>query len=132
MSDCSSAASLRWTVCGKRDHCGSVFPHEVHRRHSAGGSTRRLGCILYRYQEGSEAGLCFSFLCDFMIVLQKVWLPLWLISVIRWDLVLTHTHFGNFDNCSLQVTVGVYDPCTLSQHPGWPMRNLLVLLANRW
>uniref|UniRef100_A0A8C5HAL0 Ubiquitin-like modifier-activating enzyme ATG7 n=1 Tax=Gouania willdenowi TaxID=441366 RepID=A0A8C5HAL0_GOUWI len=31
-----------------------------------------------------------------------------------------------------QVTVGVYDPCTLSQHPGWPLRNLLVLLANQW
>uniref|UniRef100_A0A665UFB1 Ubiquitin-like modifier-activating enzyme ATG7 n=1 Tax=Echeneis naucrates TaxID=173247 RepID=A0A665UFB1_ECHNA len=30
-----------------------------------------------------------------------------------------------------KVTVGVYDPCTLSQHPGWPLRNLLVLLANR-
>ncbi|KAI3369934.1 hypothetical protein L3Q82_024740 [Scortum barcoo] len=30
------------------------------------------------------------------------------------------------------VTVGVYDPCTLSQHPGWPLRNLLVLLATRW
>uniref|UniRef100_A0A3Q2E3D4 ATG7 autophagy related 7 homolog (S. cerevisiae) n=1 Tax=Cyprinodon variegatus TaxID=28743 RepID=A0A3Q2E3D4_CYPVA len=28
-----------------------------------------------------------------------------------------------------KVTVGVYDPCTLSQHPGWPLRNLLVLLA---
>lgn len=47
-----------------------------------------------------------------------------------------HTHtlslFGNIDNCFLQVTVGVYDPCTLSQHPGWPLRNLLVLLANQW
>ncbi|TKS71238.1 ATG7 ATG12-activating enzyme E1 [Collichthys lucidus] len=31
-----------------------------------------------------------------------------------------------------KVTVGVYDPCTLSQHPGWPLRNLLVLIANRW
>uniref|UniRef100_A0A8C5HCC4 Ubiquitin-like modifier-activating enzyme ATG7 n=1 Tax=Gouania willdenowi TaxID=441366 RepID=A0A8C5HCC4_GOUWI len=31
-----------------------------------------------------------------------------------------------------KVTVGVYDPCTLSQHPGWPLRNLLVLLANQW
>lgn len=30
-----------------------------------------------------------------------------------------------------KVTVGVYDPCTLSQHPGWPLRNLLVLLAAR-
>lgn len=31
-----------------------------------------------------------------------------------------------------QVTVGVYDPCTLSQHPGWPLRNLLLLLSHRW
>uniref|UniRef100_A0A673A3B0 Ubiquitin-like modifier-activating enzyme ATG7 n=1 Tax=Sphaeramia orbicularis TaxID=375764 RepID=A0A673A3B0_9TELE len=31
-----------------------------------------------------------------------------------------------------KVTVGVYDPCTLSQHPGWPLRNLLILLAYRW
>ncbi|KAM8916242.1 ubiquitin-like modifier-activating enzyme ATG7 isoform 2-T2 [Spinachia spinachia] len=31
-----------------------------------------------------------------------------------------------------KVTVGVYDPCTLSQHPGWPLRNLLVLLASQW
>ncbi|XP_061689680.1 ubiquitin-like modifier-activating enzyme ATG7 [Syngnathoides biaculeatus] len=30
-----------------------------------------------------------------------------------------------------KVTVGVYDPCTLSQHPGWPLRNLLVLLASQ-
>uniref|UniRef100_A0A8B9KXW0 Ubiquitin-like modifier-activating enzyme ATG7 n=1 Tax=Astyanax mexicanus TaxID=7994 RepID=A0A8B9KXW0_ASTMX len=31
-----------------------------------------------------------------------------------------------------KVTVGVYDPCTLSQHPGWPLRNFLVLLASKW
>ncbi|XP_035244419.1 ubiquitin-like modifier-activating enzyme ATG7 isoform X2 [Anguilla anguilla] len=31
-----------------------------------------------------------------------------------------------------KVTVGVYDPCTLSQHPGWPLRNLLVLIASKW
>ncbi|XP_061543284.1 ubiquitin-like modifier-activating enzyme ATG7 isoform X1 [Phycodurus eques] len=30
-----------------------------------------------------------------------------------------------------KVAVGVYDPCTLSQHPGWPLRNLLVLLASQ-
>uniref|UniRef100_A0AAY4DCL5 Ubiquitin-like modifier-activating enzyme ATG7 n=1 Tax=Denticeps clupeoides TaxID=299321 RepID=A0AAY4DCL5_9TELE len=30
------------------------------------------------------------------------------------------------------VTVGVYDPCTLPQHPGWPLRNLLILIANKW
>ncbi|XP_075997157.1 ubiquitin-like modifier-activating enzyme ATG7 [Genypterus blacodes] len=40
-----------------------------------------------------------------------------------WDAVLTDTP---------KVTVGFYDPCTLSQHPGWPLRNLLVLLAHRW
>ncbi|XP_073772262.1 ubiquitin-like modifier-activating enzyme ATG7 [Danio rerio] len=31
-----------------------------------------------------------------------------------------------------RVAVGVYDPCTLPQHPGWPLRNLLVLLAKKW
>uniref|UniRef100_A0A668AA50 Ubiquitin-like modifier-activating enzyme ATG7 n=1 Tax=Myripristis murdjan TaxID=586833 RepID=A0A668AA50_9TELE len=40
-----------------------------------------------------------------------------------WDSFFTDTK---------KVTVGVYDPCTLSQHPGWPLRNLLVLLAHRW
>ncbi|XP_056293429.1 ubiquitin-like modifier-activating enzyme ATG7 [Pseudoliparis swirei] len=40
-----------------------------------------------------------------------------------WDTFVTDTK---------KVTVGVYDPCTLSQHPGWPLRNLLVLLASRW
>ncbi|XP_031424314.1 ubiquitin-like modifier-activating enzyme ATG7 isoform X2 [Clupea harengus] len=30
------------------------------------------------------------------------------------------------------VTVGVYDPCTLPQHPGWPLRNLLILIASKW
>ncbi|KAM8867570.1 ubiquitin-like modifier-activating enzyme ATG7 isoform 1-T2 [Synchiropus picturatus] len=30
-----------------------------------------------------------------------------------------------------KVTVGVYDPCTLPQHPGWPLRNLLVLIAHQ-
>uniref|UniRef100_A0A3Q3GU16 Ubiquitin-like modifier-activating enzyme ATG7 n=1 Tax=Labrus bergylta TaxID=56723 RepID=A0A3Q3GU16_9LABR len=39
---------------------------------------------------------------------------------------------GDWDAFFTDVTVGVYDPCTLSQHPGWPLRNLLVLLANRW
>ncbi|KAJ4927406.1 hypothetical protein JOQ06_015137 [Pogonophryne albipinna] len=40
-----------------------------------------------------------------------------------WDTFFTDTK---------KVTVGVYDPCTLSQHPGWPLRNLLVLLAYQW
>lgn len=44
-------------------------------------------------------------------------------SLSAWDTFLTHTN---------KVTVGVYDPCTLSQHPGWPLRNLLLLLAHRW
>uniref|UniRef100_A0A9J8DB79 Ubiquitin-like modifier-activating enzyme ATG7 n=1 Tax=Cyprinus carpio carpio TaxID=630221 RepID=A0A9J8DB79_CYPCA len=31
-----------------------------------------------------------------------------------------------------KITVCVYDPCTLPQHPGWPLRNVLVLLAKQW
>ncbi|XP_077058724.1 ubiquitin-like modifier-activating enzyme ATG7 [Siphateles boraxobius] len=31
-----------------------------------------------------------------------------------------------------KITVGVYDPCTLPQHPGWPLRNLLILIAKTW
>ncbi|KAK7915920.1 hypothetical protein WMY93_011681 [Mugilogobius chulae] len=37
-----------------------------------------------------------------------------------------------FFSDSKKVSVGVYDPCTLSQHPGWPLRNLLLLIAYRW
>ncbi|XP_029456633.1 ubiquitin-like modifier-activating enzyme ATG7 [Rhinatrema bivittatum] len=33
---------------------------------------------------------------------------------------------------SEKVTIGVYDPCTLSHYPGWPLRNLLVLAAYKW
>uniref|UniRef100_A0A7N8Y379 Ubiquitin-like modifier-activating enzyme ATG7 n=1 Tax=Mastacembelus armatus TaxID=205130 RepID=A0A7N8Y379_9TELE len=42
------------------------------------------------------------------------------------------SHLCRFILLTFAVTVGVYDPCTLSQHPGWPLRNLLVLLANQW
>ncbi|XP_075431054.1 ubiquitin-like modifier-activating enzyme ATG7 isoform X2 [Ascaphus truei] len=31
-----------------------------------------------------------------------------------------------------KVTFGFYDPCTLPQYPGWPLRNLLVLAAYQW
>ncbi|XP_028680931.1 ubiquitin-like modifier-activating enzyme ATG7 [Erpetoichthys calabaricus] len=31
-----------------------------------------------------------------------------------------------------KVTIGVYDPCTLPQYPGWPLRNLLYLITYRW
>uniref|UniRef100_A0A8C1ZKL4 Ubiquitin-like modifier-activating enzyme ATG7 n=1 Tax=Cyprinus carpio TaxID=7962 RepID=A0A8C1ZKL4_CYPCA len=31
-----------------------------------------------------------------------------------------------------KITVCVYDPCTLPQHPAWPLRNVLVLLAKQW
>uniref|UniRef100_A0A3Q4B788 Ubiquitin-like modifier-activating enzyme ATG7 n=1 Tax=Mola mola TaxID=94237 RepID=A0A3Q4B788_MOLML len=40
--------------------------------------------------------------------------------------------WDSFFGDAKKVTVGVYDPCTLSQHPGWPLRNLLVLIAHRW
>ncbi|XP_061076484.1 ubiquitin-like modifier-activating enzyme ATG7 isoform X2 [Conger conger] len=41
-------------------------------------------------------------------------------------------NWNTFFKGQKQVTVGVYDPCTLSQHPGWPLRNLLVLIASKW
>lgn len=31
-----------------------------------------------------------------------------------------------------KVILGVYDPCTLSQYPGWPLRNILVLVSYHW
>ncbi|KAM9325430.1 ubiquitin-like modifier-activating enzyme ATG7 [Gastrophryne carolinensis] len=38
----------------------------------------------------------------------------------------------NFFKEKDKVILGVYDPCTLSQYPGWPLRNVLVLAAYRW
>ncbi|XP_078597053.1 ubiquitin-like modifier-activating enzyme ATG7 [Branchiostoma floridae x Branchiostoma japonicum] len=40
-----------------------------------------------------------------------------------WD-----TFFGS----QRKVTVGFCDPCTLDKHPGWPLRNLLALVAYKW
>ncbi|XP_017306286.1 ubiquitin-like modifier-activating enzyme ATG7 [Ictalurus punctatus] len=40
--------------------------------------------------------------------------------------------WGSFFTDLKKVTVGVYDPCTLPQHPGWPLRNFLILLASKW
>lgn len=40
--------------------------------------------------------------------------------------------WNSFFTDAKKVSVGVYDPCTLSQHPGWPLRNLLLLIAHRW
>uniref|UniRef100_A0A3B3ZLS0 Ubiquitin-like modifier-activating enzyme ATG7 n=1 Tax=Periophthalmus magnuspinnatus TaxID=409849 RepID=A0A3B3ZLS0_9GOBI len=40
--------------------------------------------------------------------------------------------WDSFFSDTKKVSVGVYDPCTLSQHPGWPLRNLLLLIAYRW
>ncbi|XP_038628250.1 ubiquitin-like modifier-activating enzyme ATG7 isoform X1 [Tachyglossus aculeatus] len=37
-----------------------------------------------------------------------------------------------FQDQRKKVTVGVYDPCNLTQYPGWPLRNLLVLAAHKW
>ncbi|TSK45811.1 Ubiquitin-like modifier-activating enzyme ATG7 [Bagarius yarrelli] len=39
--------------------------------------------------------------------------------------------WGSFFTDLKKVTVGVYDPCTLPQHPGWPLRNFLILLASK-
>ncbi|XP_033373366.1 ubiquitin-like modifier-activating enzyme ATG7 isoform X4 [Parus major] len=42
----------------------------------------------------------------------------------KWD--------GFFQDQGRKVTVGVYDPCNLSQYPGWPLRNFLILAAHKW
>ncbi|NWH35939.1 ATG7 enzyme, partial [Chloropsis hardwickii] len=42
----------------------------------------------------------------------------------KWD--------GFFQDQGGKVTVGVYDPCNLSQYPGWPLRNFLILAAHKW
>ncbi|XP_069795970.1 ubiquitin-like modifier-activating enzyme ATG7 isoform X4 [Narcine bancroftii] len=41
-------------------------------------------------------------------------------------------NWNEFFKGQTKVTVGVYDPCTLTQYPGWPLRNLLVLIAYNW
>uniref|UniRef100_A0A7N5KRX6 Ubiquitin-like modifier-activating enzyme ATG7 n=1 Tax=Ailuropoda melanoleuca TaxID=9646 RepID=A0A7N5KRX6_AILME len=42
-------------------------------------------------------------------------------------------HYSDFfQDQRTKITIGVYDPCNLAQHPGWPLRNLLVLAAHRW
>ncbi|XP_075039277.1 ubiquitin-like modifier-activating enzyme ATG7 [Mixophyes fleayi] len=40
--------------------------------------------------------------------------------------------FHQFYKDGDKVTLGVYDPCTLSEYPGWPLRNVLVLAAFHW
>ncbi|XP_043407439.1 ubiquitin-like modifier-activating enzyme ATG7 isoform X9 [Chelonia mydas] len=37
-----------------------------------------------------------------------------------------------FQDQEEKVTVGVYDPCNFTQYPGWPLRNLLVMVAHKW
>uniref|UniRef100_A0A8C3R5J1 Ubiquitin-like modifier-activating enzyme ATG7 n=1 Tax=Cyanoderma ruficeps TaxID=181631 RepID=A0A8C3R5J1_9PASS len=45
---------------------------------------------------------------------------------------LLKTWDGFFQDQGGNVTVGVYDPCNLSQYPGWPLRNFLILAAHKW
>ncbi|XP_064161432.1 ubiquitin-like modifier-activating enzyme ATG7 isoform X1 [Anguilla rostrata] len=60
-------------------------------------------------------------------------LPYFLIKCSGEDvLVSSLQNWNTFFKGQKKVTVGVYDPCTLSQHPGWPLRNLLVLIASKW
>lgn len=40
--------------------------------------------------------------------------------------------FSQFSKEKEKVILGVYDPCTLSQYPGWPLRNILALVAYHW
>ncbi|KAM8930759.1 ubiquitin-like modifier-activating enzyme ATG7 [Pelodytes ibericus] len=40
--------------------------------------------------------------------------------------------FKEFCKDQGKICIGFYDPCTLSQYPGWPLRNMLVLAAYQW
>ncbi|KAI8929240.1 hypothetical protein BC831DRAFT_497246 [Entophlyctis helioformis] len=46
------------------------------------------------------------------------------------DLSAFHQFFGSADASS--ITVGFVDPSGLAENPGWPLRNLLALVATRW
>ncbi|XP_059571933.1 ubiquitin-like modifier-activating enzyme ATG7 isoform X9 [Alligator mississippiensis] len=37
-----------------------------------------------------------------------------------------------FQDPGEKVTIGIYDPGNFVQYPGWPLRNILVLVAQRW
>ncbi|XP_021854907.1 ubiquitin-like modifier-activating enzyme atg7 isoform X1 [Spinacia oleracea] len=44
-------------------------------------------------------------------------------------------HLNEWESCqqdSEKVLFGFYDPCHLTNHPGWPLRNFLAFLHTRW
>ncbi|XP_036387035.1 ubiquitin-like modifier-activating enzyme ATG7 isoform X1 [Megalops cyprinoides] len=59
--------------------------------------------------------------------------PYFLIKYTEEDVVVSSLRcWNNFFKGQKKVCVGIYDPCTLSQHPGWPLRNLLILISTKW
>ncbi|RKO93251.1 hypothetical protein BDK51DRAFT_3520, partial [Blyttiomyces helicus] len=40
--------------------------------------------------------------------------------------------WDSFWSPSDKITIGFIDPCGLLTHPGWPLRNILLLLKHRW
>lgn len=42
------------------------------------------------------------------------------------------SRWGELRAAGRQVAVGVADPSNLAGHPGWPLRNMLLLAARRW
>lgn len=50
--------------------------------------------------------------------------------------VVTVSHIRDWNafcsDCDSEFMVGFSDPCTMSQNPGWPLRNFLALLAYHW
>ncbi|XP_063072142.1 ubiquitin-like modifier-activating enzyme ATG7 [Engraulis encrasicolus] len=60
-------------------------------------------------------------------------LPYFLIQYTEEEVKVAPIHeWETFFTDFKKVTVGVYDPCTLAQHPGWPLRNFLILIASKW
>ncbi|KAJ8259857.1 hypothetical protein GJAV_G00174270 [Gymnothorax javanicus] len=63
----------------------------------------------------------------------KTAIPYFLIKCSEKDVVVSPLQsWSTFFKGQSKVTVGIYDPCSLPQHPGWPLRNLLMLIACKW
>ncbi|XP_030884790.1 ubiquitin-like modifier-activating enzyme ATG7 [Leptonychotes weddellii] len=75
--------------------------------------------------------------CAYDALCQTEGVPALPYFLIKYDenmvLVSLLKHYSDFfQDQRTKITIGVYDPCNLAQHPGWPLRNLLVLAAHRW
>ena len=57
-----------------------------------------------------------------------------LVKVSEGDISMAHIKEWKefFQEGDSEIMVGFADPCTMPQHPGWPLRNFLALLVHQW